>query len=196
MKTELRFFKKNSKWYADVPGHTLEDNEMVMGTDTILDMIKGDDDEVTLSLSDESVEDSFLILKMISHDEYGAYYSPSGPLYTVILNQLSEDLDENSEIFEYLSSGQGVWICNVTHDVFGEHPKEIYVYGVKQHFDTPTDEELINKEYNREQCVYGKDSTMPCTFCSATCRERYIDFTKKGVKIVPIPIDDKKYGDS
>jgi hypothetical protein len=60
----------------------------------------------------------------------------------------------------------------------------------------PTDEELINKEYNREQCVYGKDSTMPCAFCSATCRERYIDFTKKGVKIVTIPIDDKKYGDS
>jgi hypothetical protein len=154
-------------------------------------MIKGNNDEVTLSLSDESVEDSLLILKMISHDDDGAYYSPSGPLYTVILNQLSENLDENSEIFEYLSSGQGVWICNVTHDVFGEHPKEIYVYGVKQHFDTP-----INKGYNREQCVYGKDSTMPCMFCTATCIERYIDFTKKGVKIVPIPIYGKKYGDS
>ena len=35
MKT-LRFFKENDKWYADVPDHTLEDNEMVFGSDILL----------------------------------------------------------------------------------------------------------------------------------------------------------------
>ena len=45
------------------------------------------------------------------------------------------------------------------------------------------------KEYNREQCVYGKDSTMPCMFCSATCPERYKDFKEKGVRITWIDKD-------
>ena len=41
--------------------------------------------------------------------------------------------------------------------------------------------------YNKEQCVYGPDSTMHCMFCSAMCKERYADFQKKGVKVVFIP---------
>lgn len=49
-------------------------------------------------------------------------------------------------------------------------------------------EKEMYKEYDKSQCVYGKDSTMPCMFCSATCQARYEDFTKKGVKIVGIPV--------
>ena len=47
--------------------------------------------------------------------------------------------------------------------------------------------EIAEKRYNKEQCVYGPDSTMPCMLCSATCKERYEDFKKKGVKVVFIP---------
>ena len=43
--------------------------------------------------------------------------------------------------------------------------------------------------YNKSQCVYGPDSTMPCMFCSAMCKERYKDFQKKGIKVEFIKID-------
>ena len=49
-------------------------------------------------------------------------------------------------------------------------------------------EKEMHKEYDKSQCVYGKDSTMPCMFCSATCQARYNDFIEKGVKIVGVPI--------
>ena len=39
------------------------------------------------------------------------------------------------------------------------------------------------KKYNKEQCVYGKDSKMHCDFCSAMCKERYEDFKKRGINI-------------
>ena len=32
----LRFYKENDKWYADVPGVSKEDNEMVFGSDIFL----------------------------------------------------------------------------------------------------------------------------------------------------------------
>ena len=34
-----RFFKLNSHWYADVPGHTLDENEMACGADSLLEEI-------------------------------------------------------------------------------------------------------------------------------------------------------------
>ena len=39
IKMRQRFFKLNSRWYADVPNHTLEENEMVCGADTLLEEI-------------------------------------------------------------------------------------------------------------------------------------------------------------
>lgn len=47
-----RFFKLNSRWYADVPGHTLEENEMVCEADSLLEEISKflNSPEVTLDL--------------------------------------------------------------------------------------------------------------------------------------------------
>lgn len=39
------------------------------------------------------------------------------------------------------------------------------------------------KHYNKEQCVYGLNSTMPCELCSALCKERYEDFKKRKINI-------------
>ena len=39
MKRKLRFYKENEKWYADVPGVSKEDNEMVFGSDIFLEKI-------------------------------------------------------------------------------------------------------------------------------------------------------------
>ena len=33
----LRFFKQGTEWYADVPNHTLAQNRMVAGADTLLE---------------------------------------------------------------------------------------------------------------------------------------------------------------
>lgn len=78
METKLRFFKRDKKWYADVPNHTLEDNEMIMGSDTALDLMSDNKDEIVLTLSDEDDEHSILTMTMKEHDSEGAYYTLSG----------------------------------------------------------------------------------------------------------------------
>ena len=84
MKTKLRFFKKDKKWYADVPNHTLEENEMV--ADTALDLIADNKDEVILTLSDEDDKHSMLTMTIKEHDSEGAYYTISGFLYNKFLD--------------------------------------------------------------------------------------------------------------
>lgn len=116
MKT-LRFFKENDKWYADVPDHTLEDNEMVFGSDILLEMLSGGKENVFLTLSDKPEDDygrpPMLILTITNHDDDGAFYS----------------VEANTAL--YRGKLTEIWICNVTHDVFGEHPEDIYVYNIE-----------------------------------------------------------------
>ena len=50
----------------------------------------------------------------------------------------------------------------------------------------------IENEYNKEQCVYGKDSKKICGFCSAMCKERYEDFMKRKIKVEFIPVNKEK----
>ena len=120
---KLRFFKQDGKWYADVPNHTLEENEMVSGADTALELISDGHNEITLDLTtDFKDNDPLLIFLLKTHDDYGATYSVGGTLY-------------QQHFIELLKITNGVepymWICNVAHDVFdGEHPNAIYVYGI------------------------------------------------------------------
>ena len=104
-----RFFKLNSRWYADVSGHTLEENEMVCGADSLLDEISRllNSSEVTLDLDVIPGESPFAVLYQIEHDGYGATYR--------VESQLGSSL---------------AWICNVTHDVLGEHPMTIYINSI------------------------------------------------------------------
>ena len=111
MKRSLRFFKQDNKWYADLPNHSLEDNEMVMGADLALEFLSEGKDEVTLTIADECPEDNAVItLTLKEHDEEGGYYTVDG--------------------MTIAESGHEVWVCNVTHDVFGEHPENIYLLGI------------------------------------------------------------------
>ena len=104
-----RFFKLDSRWYADVPGHTLAENEMVCGADSLLEEISTivNSTEVTLDLDVISGESPFAVLHQIEHDICGATYRVESQLGTTL-----------------------AWICNVTHDVLGEHPKTIYINNV------------------------------------------------------------------
>ena len=124
METKLRFFKQDNKWYVDVPNHTLEENEMV--ADTVLDLIADNKDEVILTLSDEDDKHSMLTMTIKEHDSEGAYYTISGFLYNKFLDLF--DLDSSSVSFDITNE---VWVCNVTHDVFGTHTNNIYVLNVE-----------------------------------------------------------------
>ena len=119
---DVRFFKQDGKWYADVPGHTMEENEMVMGCEVALDALSEGHAEVILSLSEGISDDALLCFTMVEHDDAGGTYELSG----FLLGKYMED------IFPlFLGFKPQVWICNVTHDVFGEHPKEFCIRGIK-----------------------------------------------------------------
>ena len=119
MEAKLRFFKQDDKWYADVPNHTLEENEMVLGADVFLELVCDGCDEVTMSLTDEEPKQPLLTLHKTQHDDEGAWYDLYGLLYNRIL-----DMNIVAPITE-------IWICNVTHDVFGEHPEYLYVTDIQ-----------------------------------------------------------------
>ena len=77
MKT-LRFFRQDNKWYADVPNHTLEENEMVFGSDVMLEILASGRESVTLKLSDnfeDDYEKPIMALHCKEHDNDGAFYS-------------------------------------------------------------------------------------------------------------------------
>lgn len=124
MEKTIRFFKIDegikAGWYADVPGHTLEENQMVSGSDTFLekvDAILGGNGEVTVTVADsldENFTPSMAKLNMRSHNQWGATYVLTGPIAE-----------------QYSAVGFEMWICNVTHDVLGEHPKAIYILDIK-----------------------------------------------------------------
>lgn len=103
MEKTVKFFKQDNKWYADIPDHTLDENEMVMGSDIMLEMFANGGANLTITLSDDDMSDTFITLRRKEHDEDGAWYTVFGTDF------------------------EDVWICNVTHDVFGEHPETIYI---------------------------------------------------------------------
>ena len=126
MEAKLRFFKQDKKWYADVPNHTLDENEMVMGSDTALDLMSDNKDEIVLIFSDEDDKHSILTMTMKEHDSEGAYYTLSGFLYNKFLDLFASD----PSIVPFDITNE-IWICNVTHDVFGSHPENIYLIKIE-----------------------------------------------------------------
>ena len=122
MKKKIKCFKQDNKWYADIPNHTLEENEMVMGSDIALDLLSKGKKEIVLEVSDEYSNNTLLHFNLKKHDSEGAYYGISGILY----NEFAEVLTNELGIIDH-----EIWICNVTHDVFGEHPKDIYITNIE-----------------------------------------------------------------
>lgn len=112
----VRFFKigegPQAGWYADVPDHTLEENQMVSGSDMFLEEVNtilGGRGEVLITVSDDNSGADFIVkLIMKFHNQWGATYIITGPLAQ-----------------QYNAVGFELWICNVTHDVLGEHPRSI-----------------------------------------------------------------------
>lgn len=108
---QLKFYKNNGRWYADVPNHTPAENEMVSGSDEFLEYISKGKSKITLNISNVPrswSRNAYATLFMLKHDNSGATYYVSS----------SDDK----------INGKTLWICNVTHDVLGEHPAYIFIY--------------------------------------------------------------------
>ncbi|MCR4852659.1 MAG: hypothetical protein K5893_03615 [Prevotella sp.] len=103
---ELEFEKwENGQWFVILPDYDgdQEDLEMVDGADTLLDFLTEDGLYVTVEVSLEE-EEGYSILKLAAHDEIGGTHQV-----------------ENMDGFS-----NDVWLCNVVHYLYGEHPEVIY----------------------------------------------------------------------
>lgn len=121
-------FYKDGLWYIDLPEYldaglgTKADLMMVQGSDTFLDLLSENTNEVTLEFHSEKFADYLCklkklnigldkeYLKKIGHApvDYGAYY---------------EVIEMNKKPFQHK-----LWLCPVTEYVFGgSYPDEIYI---------------------------------------------------------------------
>ena len=116
----IAFYKDGDEWFADVPEYSREDNQMVAGADTFLDLLStkllDNDFVVAMNVSDDNETGNYIIkLVRKSHDDDGATY--------VVTGQLATDLG----IF-----GEEIWLCNVMHTVMGCHPESIYIHSIEK----------------------------------------------------------------
>ena len=103
---ELSFEKwDNGKWYVVLPDYDgdPEDLEMMNGADDLLEFMTDDGMYVNVKVTRDDRASYPIILRMVDHDEIGGTYQV-----------------ENLEGFN-----QNVWLCNVVHFLYGEHPELI-----------------------------------------------------------------------
>ena len=121
MKT-IKFYKEEENWYADVPNHTKEENLMVSGADDFLETLncfegKGDTIYITCNGYKEELNPSNALVELerVNHNQYGATYEVNaGDLYDYTLRDVCK-----------------LWLCNVVHDIFKDHPKYIYIFDIE-----------------------------------------------------------------
>ena len=104
---ELTFEKwENGKWFVVLPEYDgeQEDLEMVDGADDFLEFLADDGLYVNAEISLDKDERFPIKLKLAYHDEIGATYH--------VENLADYDKD--------------IWLCNVVHFLYGEHPENLY----------------------------------------------------------------------
>jgi hypothetical protein len=107
----FKFYKESdSRWYVDLPEWEGPKAalEMVMGADTMLDILSQGTGEVVMYMSTEFQErcERLVFLHETPDIGEGAYY--------------------HMESYMGLEFNLDVWLCDVTKFVFGDFPKEIY----------------------------------------------------------------------
>lgn len=108
---ELLFYKDGKCWYADVEGHTQAQNLMVAGADKLIEGFSCGKPGVVVRVSSDCERPKPYKVRMrrIEHDPFGATYLA---------------------FIKGKTLPRPAWICNVTHTVFGEHPKRIYIHEI------------------------------------------------------------------
>ena len=103
---ELTFEKwEDGRWFVVMPEYDgdQEDLEMVDGADDLLDFLTTDGLYVSIEFTEEDDPDFPYILELVAHDSIGGTYR--------VINLPGFEKD--------------IWLCNVVHEVFGEHPELI-----------------------------------------------------------------------
>lgn len=105
---EYKFYKEETgRWYIDIPEWDGEKAslEMVMGADTMLDILAQGDGNINLILSETNKQLPYNLRYIRETPEYD-----EGALYEIKL------IDKHIE----------VWLCDVTKFVFNKFPLDIY----------------------------------------------------------------------
>ena len=104
---------EDGRWFVVFPEYEgpQEDLEMVEGADKMLDALTTDGLMVELDISLEEPSDrDYFILELEGHDEDGAFYN----------------------VIDCPQFTGNIWLCNVVHDLFEEHPERFYLKTVKE----------------------------------------------------------------
>ncbi len=131
MERSLKFIKEsNGLWFIDLPEWTgaKGDLQMVLGADTLLDMIAEGKNEVALRFSDKSFEGA----------DYISWYADGldGDASHGGASYLIKEYNGKATRFE-------IWLCHVTKFIFGEMPDIIFF---KKVFITKVSEIIKLKE--------------------------------------------------
>src|SRR5262245_60968562 len=109
-----RFVKEGRDWYIDLPefieqGGSKGDLQMVEGADTMLDMISGNGQPVTLLIEEQNFNGADMLYLLERCDPYigGGYYM--------------------LPVFEGKEINQKMWLCAVIEFVFGGIPEKIFI---------------------------------------------------------------------
>ena len=102
---DFKFVKEEGRWFVELDDWqgSRDDLEMVLGADTMLDILAQGEGEVNVTISEEEIPCDFVLTKK-SEDGCGAWY----------------------ELNSYLFSFE-VWLCPVTEFVFGYYPEKLYI---------------------------------------------------------------------
>ncbi len=108
MKT-LKFNKEPLGWFVELKEWEGDkaDLEMVLGADTMLDILAQGESSIELDMSDKEIEHYEHTLIFIDKENGGAWY------YFESKNELVTPLT--------------LWLCKVTKFVFGKLPNKIYI---------------------------------------------------------------------
>ena len=108
MVKKIKFVKLANAWFVLLPDYKgkVEDLEMVMGADTLLEIVSMGSPMITFNVSDDAPKEwneNDYEAKLVDADQYGSTYRITS--YNISMN---------------------IWLCNVTKLVLGEFPKIFY----------------------------------------------------------------------
>lgn len=118
MKTHTFYKEAYGGWFIDLPeylesGGSKGDLAMVAGADTMLDIVAGKAQEVTLTMHIQPFDGAAMLqlIRLCEPSMGGGYY--------------------HMQSFEGREVNQEMWLCDVTEFVFGNMPQRIYVKRVE-----------------------------------------------------------------
>ncbi len=124
-----QFFRSGTDWYIDLPefleqGGSIGDLQMVEGADKMLDMMAGDEQAVTLTISKEAFDgaDTLVLTEKCDPQIGGGYYMMHTYQGTIV--------------------NRNMWLCHVTEFVFGELPPTIFL---RKEISVDHNEDIYNR---------------------------------------------------